>query len=133
MAVITQLPDIITECHAIQSFLEITMSDNPDEAVERGNQLSAHIARSGKLLADAKHHYNSALKSEIIETLRDTAKGTVYTAKAINALVDSAARNEAYAVDWCDRINRTATHQLDWCRTVISKAKTEMMAMRQIG
>ena len=35
-------------------------------------------------------------------------------------------KEEQYLVDWCERINRTATHQLEWCRTLIAKARAEM-------
>ena len=102
------------------------MSENAEEAVLRGNDLAVYVARSGKLLADAKYWLNKAKNSEVLETLRETAKNAKATAKSVNALIDSVCREEQYLVDWCDRCNRTATHQLSWCVTVISKAKEEM-------
>ena len=111
---ITPTDKISKELAAIDAFLNITMSEDVQEAVLRGNDLAVYIARTGKLLADAKYHLNVKKKSEVFDTLR------------VNAIIDSLCKDEQYLVDWCDRLNRTATHQLEWCRTIISKAKTEM-------
>lgn len=123
---ITPKEKILAELTNIDQFLNITMSENPEEAVQRGNDLAVYIARTGKMLADAKYWLNEAVKSEVMQTLVDTAKNSKATATAINALVNSLCREEHYLVDWCERCNRTATHQLSWCVTVISKAKEEM-------
>lgn len=123
---ITPKDQILAELTNIDEFLNITMSENAEEAVNRGNDLAVYVARSGKLLADSKFWLNESMKSEVIEALRDTGKEAKATAKAVNALIDSLCREEQYLVDWCERINRTATHQLSWCVTVISKAKAEM-------
>lgn len=123
---ITPKNQILAELNEIDGFLNRTMSENPEEAVVRGNDLAAYVARTGKMLADAKYHLNEAKNSEVMETLREAAKNAKATAKAVNALIDSLCREEQYLVDWCERANRTATHQLSWCVTVISKAKEEM-------
>lgn len=123
---ITSKEQILAELTNIDSFLNITMSEDVAEAVQRGNDLAVYVARSGKLLADSKYWLNEAMKSEVMQTLVDTAKSAKTTATAINALVNSLCREERYLVDWCERCNRTATHQLSWCVTVISKAKAEM-------
>lgn len=123
---ITSKEQILAELTNIDSFLNITMSEDVAEAVQRGNDLAVYVARSGKLLADSKYWLNEAMKSEVMQTLVDTAKSAKATATAINALVNSLCREERYLVDWCERCNRTATHQLSWCVTVISKAKAEM-------
>jgi len=111
---ITPIDKISNELAAIDSYLNITMSEE------------VHIARTGKLLADAKYHLNGKKKSEVFDTLRETASRAGATSKAVNAIIDSLCKDEQYLVDWCERLNRTATHQLEWCRTVISKAKAEM-------
>lgn len=123
---ITSKERILQELTDIDTFLNITMSENAEEAVARGNDLAVYVARTGKLLADAKYWLNKSKNSEVLETLREAAKNAKATSKAINALVDSVCKEEQYLVDWCDRSNRTATHQLSWCVTVISKAKEEM-------
>lgn len=123
---ITSREQIFQELTDIDGFLGITMSENAEEAVQRGNDLAVYVARTGKLLADAKYWLNEAMNSETMQTLRDTAKEAKATATAINALVNSLCKEERYLVDRSERCNRTATHQLSWCVTVISKAKAEM-------
>ena len=123
---ITPVENIVTELSSIDAFLNITMSEQIEEAILRGNDLAVYIARTGKLLADAKYHLNAKKKTEVFDTLRDTAARAGTTSKAVNAIIDSLCKDEQYLVDWCERLNRTATHQLEWCRTVISKAKAEM-------
>ena len=123
---ITPVENIVTELSSIDAFLNITMSEQIEEAILRGNDLAVYIARTGKLLADAKYHLNAKKKTEVFDTLRDIAARAGATSKAVNAIIDSLCKDEQYLVDWCERLNRTATHQLEWCRTVISKAKAEM-------
>ena len=123
---ITPSDQLLNELTNIDSFLNITCSEQIEEIVARGNDLAVYISRSGKLLADAKHHLNAKLKSEVFETLKDTAKQAGATSKAVNKIIDSLCADDQYLVDWADRINRTATHQLDWARSLVSKAKAEM-------
>ena len=122
---ITPFTDLIGECRTIDEFMGVTPSDNIEEIVERGNALIVYINRTGKMLADAKYHLNIARKNEIMEVLQQIIPEKL-SAKVQNALVDSIAREQQFLVDWCERLNRTAVHQLDWCRTLISKAKQEM-------
>lgn len=117
---------ILKEAIEIDSFLQETMSEMAEEAVMRGNDLAVYIARTGKMLADAKYHLSEAKKDEVLDVLRETAKNAKSTSKATNALIDSICKEEQYLVDWCERLNRSATHQLDWCRTLIAKARAEM-------
>ena len=123
---ITPPQNIADELLVIDEYLNIAQSEEMEEAVLRGNDLNSHMARSGKLLADAKYHLNTAMKSEIMEVLRENAKMNNVSHTATNALIKSLCKNEQYLVDWADRVNATCTHQLDWCRTLISKGKEEM-------
>ena len=126
---ITPPEEILQELQTIDDFLNITMSEQPEEAVARGNDLAVYIARTGKLLADAKHHLNEKMKDQVFENLRVAGKETKTTATAINAIIKSLCKEEQYLVDWCERQNRSATHQLEWCRSVLSKARAEMQYM----
>ena len=91
---ITPPQQIIDEITAIDSFLNIVMSEDMEEAVVRGNDLASHIARSGKLLADAKFHLNEKLKDDVFKVLEKTAKQAGATATAINSIVKSLCKNE---------------------------------------
>ena len=78
---ITPKEQICKELTDIDSFLNITMSENAEEAVLRGNDLAVYVARSGKLLADAKYWLNEAMNSETMKTLAETAKNAKATDK----------------------------------------------------
>ena len=123
--IITPFARLIDECREIDAYMGVTPSDNIEEIVERGNDLIVYIARTGKMLADAKYHLNVIRKAEIMDILKIIIPEKL-SAKVQNALIDSVAREQQYIVDWTERLNRTAVHQLDWCRTIISKAKAEM-------
>lgn len=125
--IISTLDELNEEATQIQSDLDVTQSEDANEAQERGNMLAAYISRTGKMLADAKYHLNDKKKSDIMDTLRMVAKDTPNASTtSVNELIKSLCKEEQYLVDWIERLNRTATHQLEWCRTVISKAKAEM-------
>lgn len=112
------------ELKAIQDFIEVEIKDDEISAVQiRGNELNAYMARSGKLLADCKYHRDERLKDSVFEHLKDILKLSATTA---NKYVDSLCKEENYLVNWADRINRSCTHQLDWCRSVLSKQKEEL-------
>lgn len=119
------MEQIQTELKDIQSNLEVEMSEDATEATYRGNKLAVYMARTGKLLADAKIHRDRKLTSGVVEELKKVLSLPASTA---NKYIDALCYDENYLVNWCERVNRTSTHQLDWCRTVISKAKAEMSA-----
>ena len=112
---------IETRCQEIQSYLEITISEEPAELVDRGNTLSVYMAQSGKMLADAKYHRDKAVKESVLNKM-----DTGLSPTTLNKLIDADCEEENYLVNWCDRINRTCVHQSDWCRSLLSKAKEEM-------
>lgn len=115
-----------SEAQEIQEFLEITMSDNPQEVIERGNELQVYMARTGKMLADAKYILNEQKKQETMDVVREFIIDQKLSAKVQNALIDGLCKDAQYLVDWIDRLNAACTHQLDWCRSVNSKNKEEM-------
>ena len=123
---ITPKEQILRELEVIQACEEETISEEVSKVIEYGQTLAPYISRSGKLLADAKHHLNTRMKEDTFDALRKTAKQGGATAKAINAIVDSLCAEERYLVDFAERVNRCGVHRLDWCRTLFSKAKEDM-------
>ena len=113
--------DLTKWSESIQMFLEITVSEDPTEIVERGNQLTVYMAQTGKMLADAKYHQDQAVKNSILQRIE-----TNLSPSTLNKLIDADCEEENYLVNWIERLNRTCTHQLDWCRSTLSKAKEEM-------
>lgn len=110
----------------MQSFLELTMSDNPEEVVLRGNDLIVYMARSSQMLADAKMLLNQSKKSEAMDIVREFIIDQKLSAKVQNALIDGLCAEKQYLADWLDRLNATCTHQVDWCRSRLSYLKEEM-------
>ena len=122
---ITSMSQITVELQEIQNFIEETMSEDPNEAVLRGNDLSVYMARTGKLLADAKYHRDKKLRSEIVSQIKEMVK---LPPSVATKFTDTLVERESYLMNWAERSNRSCTHQLEWCRTIISKAKAEMNA-----
>lgn len=125
---ITPPHKIVEELKIIQSEIEIELSEEIQQAVDRGNYCSAQMARTGKLLADAKIHRDRKLNSGVVENLK---RVIALPASTANKYIDALCHDENYLVNWCERVNRTCTHQTEWCRTLISKAKAEYSAFGQ--
>jgi len=114
------------EAQKIQDYLEVTLSDNPEEITQRIKDLSVYMARSGLMLAEAKKRLREKKNSEIYETILEISKQNHLSAKAQNALVESIAQEENFLVDWLDRINKTCTHQIDALRSLLSYEKENL-------
>jgi hypothetical protein len=85
------------------------------------------MVNTGKMLADAKYWLNESKQAEIVKTIRNlTAESKVFTSTAVNELIKAICKDQQYLVDWCERLNRAATHRADYARSIISKQKAEM-------
>lgn len=120
---------IFKEATEIQSFLELEMIPEGSALVERSTFLSNYMSRTGKMYADAKYHKDTLLNSQIIVTLK-SAMSEQMSASTLNKFIDSACKDFNYLVDWCERLNRSCTHELDLMRSLISKEKAEMQFNR---
>ena len=109
---------IIQEIEKMQSFLETTASDNPKELIERLTDINVYLARSGKLLADAKAY-------------QDQVTANIYPATVAIKFVAAQSVTANQLVVWLDRINRTLVHAGDNIRTQISFAKQDMALQRK--
>jgi hypothetical protein len=125
---IQPLDQLIRECESIQAFLEMDYdADNPASCEAKGKDLDAYMARTGKMLADAKYLQDQFTNSAISETIKEAlSQQKVWSTTIINKKIDALCKDYNYAVNWCDRLNRSCTHSLDFIRTMISKHKAEM-------
>lgn len=126
---IASFEDILTEVEEMQKYLDETVSEQLEDVLERGDMLAGIVSRSCKMRADAEYHRDSFMKSEIVGILKDTVKQQL-PALVMKQLIESACKDYNYLSLRCERINRTATHQLDWCRTLVSNAKSERDATK---
>lgn len=124
---IQELDTIQEEVGEIYDFVTSTIPDDMAVLPEIGSELAVLVARTGKMLADAKYHQNKAIKLSIQNHINDKISPSVLT-----KLVNAECELENYIVDFCERLNRSCTHQLDWCRTLISKGKEEIRLSNMI-
>jgi hypothetical protein len=123
---ITPCGSLFAEAKEIQQFAEITVSDHPQEIAERISECGVYIARTGKMLADAKFHLNQKRKSETMQLITEILSDRKLSAKVQNSLIDSICRNEQYLVDWLERLNRAVTHQQEAMRSLLSYEKENL-------
>ena len=126
MTHVTSPEDLLREAKDIQAFCEITVSDNPQEIAERIASLGTYIARSGKMLADAKYHLAEKKQDETVRIISKIIAKDKPSAKVQNALVESICKDEQYLVDWLERLNRCCTHQNDAMRSLLSFEKEHL-------
>ena len=125
----------IMDCEAIQNAcIEIQAelekeydADNGNAIVERAKRIEGYMALSGKMLADAKYHYNAIFESSFVAAIKANVGVSPST---LNKYLDSIVKDYQYLVDWSERINRSCTHTLEFSRTLISKLKAEMQNFR---
>ena len=121
------------EIKQMQDYLEITTTSNPMEIQERLSELMVYLARSSELLAIARKELRKKKSAEIAQTIIAVAKETNLSSKVQNQLLESIAEEEAFLVDWLDRINSTIVHQIDGLRSLLSYAKDEMRMANNVG
>ena len=126
MTHVTSPENLLKEAKEIQQYCEITVSDNPQEIAERITALGTYIARSGKMLADAKYHLAEKKQDETLRIISKIIAKDKLSAKVQNSLIESICRDEQYLVDWLERLNRCCTHQNDAMRSLLSYEKEHL-------
>jgi hypothetical protein len=114
------------EIQNIQDYLNITVSSDPAELIDRIATLMTYMARSGEMFANAKRNLRAKKTTEINKTIIKIAKEQCLSATVQNALLDSICEEESFLVDWLERINRTCTHQIEGLRTLLSYEKEQI-------
>lgn len=122
---INSLEELEAECIAIDKILAITISEQPAEALERGSDLAVYIARTGKMMCDAKYHQDNAKTEAIIQGVNAKLAAQL-SATSFNEYVRSCIKNENFIANWTERLHRTCEKQWEWCRSILSYAKEEM-------
>lgn len=117
---------LLEEAQQIQDYLDITCSENPEEVLERIRAIMPYISRTAFMLAESKKALRRKKASEISKTIINIAKEQCLSAKVQNTLIDSIAEEEAYLVDWLDRLNAAATHQVDALRSILSYEREQL-------
>lgn len=109
----------------MQAFLNERPSNDVNEILRRIEDLGILIAKSGQYLAEAKYLQDTVVNGAIFDAIQRAYEERL-SASTINKFVTTAAKDCNYLVNWFDRINSAAVHQLDGLRTTISYRKAEM-------
>lgn len=117
--------ELLLKADKFQKYLEEKTGSEPNDLITRAENLSILIAQSGQCLADAKYLQDTVINGAIMEALKNAYEERL-SPSVINKFVSTAGKEFSYCVNWLDRINATATHQLDSVRTLISYRKAEM-------
>src|SRR5690349_20953856 len=105
--------ELFTLAEAIHQFLkEKINSDDINTIEERGHELTAYMANTGKMLSDARYHRDEALRNSIIKQL-----GVSLPASTLNELVKAECKNENYLVNWIEQLDKECKYQLEWLRS----------------
>ena len=121
---VTPLPDILKELETIQFFAEIHLSEQPEEIVFWATEALVHLPRTAKLIADAQYHRDRKGRSELVEQIKNIAG--FKTATLQNRFADTLLEKESMALKHAERLNAALSRKIDFCRTLISKAKEEL-------
>lgn len=119
-------PDAIeAELSEMQQFLELPVAaDNYNAMKDRLGSLAQHMARSGKLKADAEYHYSQMYNGAVMGALKMLAEASMSTS-TINEFIKNQCGAYKQLITWADRVNRACVHQSDGLRTIISYQKQE--------
>lgn len=118
---------ILEELVMYHDQIDTMLTDEPEAVVKELIIAENIMVNSGKLLSDAKYWLNKAMHSDTINTMKMlTKEQPKITSTAINQIVKSLCKDQQYMVDFAERLNRSATHRADYCRSIMSKHKAEM-------
>lgn len=117
--------ELLLKSEKFQKYLEEKPGTEPNDLIERASLLSILIAQSGNCLADAKFIQDEIVNGAIMEAIQKFYSDKL-SPSTVNKFVTTAAKEANYLVNWLDRINATATHQLEGIRSMLSYRKAEM-------
>ena len=109
----------------MQVYLETETGPEPQHLIDRAELLTILIAKSGQCLAEAKYIQDQVINAGLMNAIGEGLE-TKLSPSLINQFVKSNAKEVNLLVNWFDRINAAATHQLDSTRTIISYKKAEL-------
>jgi hypothetical protein len=109
----------------MQTYLETETGPDPQHLMDRIELLNLLIAKSGQCLAEAKYIQDQIINTGLMNAIGEGLE-TKLSPSLINQFVKSNAKDVNLLVNWFDRINAAATHQLDSLRTIISYKKAEL-------
>lgn len=115
-----------TEIKQMQEYLEIEISDDPNEICERMRVLNVYMARSSRLLAEAKAHRRKAEK----ETFGALPDFPSMPANTLKKYLEVCAYEWYEIEDALESLYKTCVHAIDSLRSLLSYTKEDMRLSR---
>jgi hypothetical protein len=125
---------LLTEIEAIHSELvsidsQIKANQSVHDLIDLGGQLTAWLAFTGEQMAIAKSIWRSeTAKAYDTFVFSKMAQGMTITPTMANKYAEARSGNHEAEYEFCERVNRSITHTLDFLRTAISALKEEQKA-----
>jgi hypothetical protein len=107
----------------IAEIYEFLLQPTPDDIVmveQRGSYLLVYLARMSKMLADAKLLFDKHYVRMVQENRN------IVTSTVMRSYCESLCNEQKYLVNLIESLIKKCEYEIDWCRTLISKAKEEM-------
>lgn len=115
-----------SEIKVMQEYLEIEISEDPNEICERMRTLNVYMARSSRLLAEAKAHRRKAEK-EVFGALPDFG---VMPANTLKKYLEVCSYEWYEIEDALENLYKTCVHAIDSLRSLLSFCKEDMRLSR---
>ena len=122
----TPFSELKLEAEGMQQFLSEQFSTDLESLAERGNVTALYYARAGEMLVEAKYHYNCAIQKEVMKFIKEVLTEARLSSKVQNSFIESVCKEESYLVDKIERITKSCYQHLEWIKTLIIKAQSEM-------
>ena len=110
----------------MQEFLEIDISDDPNEICERMRTLNVYMARSSRMLAEAKAHRRKA-ERDTFAALPDFSN---MPANTLKKYLEVCAYEWYEIEDALESLYKTCVHTIDSLRSLLSYTKEDMRLTR---
>ena len=115
-----------TEIKEMQEYLEIEASEDPNEICERLRVINVYMARSSRLLAEARAHRRKAEK-DVFGAVPDFSS---MPANTLKKYLEVCAYEWYEIEDALDSLYKTCVHSMDGLRSLLSFCKEDMRLSR---
>lgn len=115
-----------TEIKRMQEYLEIEVSDDASEITERIRVINVYMARSSRMLAEARGYRRKA-ERDVFDSMKDFGK---IPANTMKKYLEVCAYEWYEIEDALENLYKTCVHALDSLRSLLSYTKEDMRLSR---
>jgi hypothetical protein len=115
-----------TEIRTMQEYLEVEVSDDPNEICDRIRVINVYMARSSRMLAEAKAHRRKAER----DTMAGLPNYGDLPANTLKKYLEVCAYEWYEIEDALESLYKTCVHVIDSLRSLLSYSKEDMRLTR---